>query len=273
MKTKSEAMLEENQTTDPVCGMIVDNAFDELSYEYNGSEYQFCSRHCLQKFRSNPRQYIGDGSIPKKQSEKQPASSKGADYTCPMHPEVQQDRSGDCPKCGMALEPRTPVAAESKTEWTCPMHPEVVSDKPGDCPKCGMALEPRSVGSEEEENKEYIYMRNRFWVGAVLSLPLVLIAMRDILGLGFLETIAGPGILHWSEFVLATPVVLWGGWIFYMRAWKSVATWNLNMFTLIGLGTAVAYIYSVVALFFPEFFRLRSEAIAARWEFILKLRR
>jgi Cu+-exporting ATPase len=179
-----------------------------------------------------------------------------------MHPEVRQDRPGDCPKCGMALEPREPVAAEAKVEWTCPMHPEVVRDAPGDCPKCGMALEPRTVGTEEEENREYIYMRNRFWVGAVLSLPLVLIAMRAIIGLGFLETLMGPELLHWSEFVLATPVVLWGGWIFYVRGWKSVATWNLNMFTLIALGTAVAYIYSVVALLFPDIFpaSFRSES-------------
>jgi len=114
----------------------------------------------------------------------------------------------------------------------------------------------------EEENREYIYMRNRFWVGAVLSLPLALIAMRDMIGLGFLETLLSAGTLHWLEFCLATPVVLWGGWTFYVRAWKSVVTWNLNMFTLIGLGTAVAYIYSLVALFFPEIFpdSFRSEA-------------
>ena len=134
------------------------------------------------------------------------------------------------------------------------MHPEVVRDKPGDCPKCGMALEPRTVSGEAEDNQEYIYMRNRFWVSAVLSLPLVLIAMRDMLGLGFIENVIGPKLLHWGEFILATPVVLWGGWVFYKRAWKSIVTWNLNMFTLIGLGTAVAYIYSLVAVFLPDIF-------------------
>jgi len=138
--------------------------------------------------------------------------------------------------------------------YTCPMHPEVRQDAPGDCPKCGMALEPRTVSAEAEENQEYIYMRNRFWVSAVLSLPLVLIAMRDILGLGFIENHIAPKLLHWGEFILATPVVLWGGWVFYKRAWKSIITWNLNMFTLIGLGTAVAYIYSVVAVFLPDIF-------------------
>jgi len=117
-----------------------------------------------------------------------------------------------------------------------------------------MALEPRTVSVGAEENQEYIYMRNRFWVSAVLSLPLVLIAMRDMLGLGFIENVIDPKLLHWGEFILATPVVFWGGWIFYVRAWKSIATWNLNMFTLIGLGTAVAYIYSVVAVFLPDIF-------------------
>ena len=118
------------------------------------------------------------------------------------------------------------------------------------------------MGVEEEENREYIYMRSRFRVAAMLSLPLVLIAMRDMLGLGALETLAGPGILHWTEFMLASPVVLWGGWTFYVRAWKSVVTRNLNMFTLIGLGTAVAYVYSVVSLVFPQIFpaSLRSES-------------
>jgi len=142
------------------------------------------------------------------------------------------------------------------------MHPEVVRDKSGDCPKCGMALEPRTATAEQDDNSEYIFMRNRFWVGAVLSLPLVLTAMRDMLGLVFLETMVSPEALHWSAFVLATPVVLWAGWIFYVRAWKSVATWNLNMFTLIGLGTSVAYIYSLMALFFPRIFpaSFRSES-------------
>ncbi|MGA8241340.1 MAG: heavy metal translocating P-type ATPase, partial [Desulfobacterales bacterium] len=134
------------------------------------------------------------------------------------------------------------------------MHPEIVRSEPGDCPKCGMALEPRTVSAEAEENQEYVYMRNRFWVSAVLSLPLVLIAMRDILGLGFIENVIDPKLLPWGEFILATPVVLWGGWVFYKRAWKSIVTWNLNMFTLVGLGTAVAYIYSLVAVFLPDIF-------------------
>jgi len=231
---------------DPVCGMEVFDTDSAPSYEFKGNRYYFCSRHCRERFEADPEKYLI--------SESDASETEGRIYTCPMHPEVRQDATGDCPKCGMALEPETAEAPGQKTEWTCPMHPEIVQSEPGDCPKCGMALEPRTVSVGAEENQEYIYMRNRFWVSAVLSLPLVLIAMRDMLGLGFIENVIDPKLLHWGEFILATPVVFWGGWIFYVRAWKSIATWNLNMFTLIGLGTAVAYIYSVVAVFLPDIF-------------------
>ncbi|MEJ2169079.1 MAG: heavy metal translocating P-type ATPase [Desulfobacterales bacterium] len=226
---------------DPVCGMTTEDPGSYIAYEHEGETYYFCSEQCLKKFKEDPGSYLQ-------------GKPSGTTYTCPMHPEIRQEKPGDCPKCGMALEPDVPAQPGGKTEWTCPMHPEVVQDKPGDCPKCGMALEPRTVAGEEEDNREYITMRNRFWVCAALSLPLVLIAMRDFLGLGFIETFTGPKLLHWGELILATPVVLWGGSIFYVRAWKSIVTWNLNMFTLIGLGTAVAYIYSLVAILFPEIF-------------------
>jgi len=232
---------EDLPVVDPVCGMTTEDPGDYAAYEHEGQTYYFCSDQCLEKFKEDPGKYI----------EQKPS---GSIYTCPMHPEIRQEKPGDCPKCGMALEPAAPAHPQGKTEWTCPMHPEVVQEKPGDCPKCGMALEPRTVGGEEEDNREYITMRNRFWVCAVLSLPLVLIAMRNMLGLGFIEAFTGPKLLHWAELILATPVVLWGGSIFYVRAWKSIVTWNLNMFTLIGLGTAVAYIYSLIAVFFPEIF-------------------
>jgi Cu+-exporting ATPase len=227
--------------------MEVSGAGDEaFEFEHKGRHYYFCSRNCRERFEADPEKFLN----PQNDS----GETEGLAYTCPMHPEVRQDAPGDCPKCGMALEPETPEAPGQKTEWTCPMHPEIVQSEPGDCPKCGMALEPRTVSIGTEENREYIYMRNRFWVSAVLSLPLVLIAMRDILGLGFIENMIDPKLLHWGEFILATPVVLWSGWVFYKRAWKSIITWNLNMFTLIGLGTAVAYIYSVVAVFLPDIF-------------------
>ncbi len=253
MKKHAATVTENEEIKDPVCGMVVEKSSETLSYEHEGRPYYFCSRNCLEKFQEHPEQYI-DPASPEKYEEEGAASSGQTIYTCPMHPEIRQDGPGDCPKCGMALEPSSPVAEQEAVEWTCPMHPEVVRSEPGDCPKCGMALEPRTVAADEGENQEYVFMRNRFWLGAVLSLPLVLIAMRDMLGLGFIEAMAGPKILHWTEFALATPVVLWCGWIFYVRAWKSVVTWNLNMFTLIGLGTTVAYVYSVVALLFPQIF-------------------
>jgi Cu+-exporting ATPase len=243
--------LKELPVTDPVCRMTTDTPDDYIPYEYEGKTYYFCSEQCLNKFKEDPARYLqaqppeGDRAV---------SGAAGPDYTCPMHPGVVRDKPGDCPKCGMALEPATPVAPQTKTEWTCPMHPEVVRDKPGDCPKCGMALEPKTVAAEGEDNQEYIAMRNRFWISAVLTLPVLAIAMRNALGLSGLQKLFGGEVLHWSEFVLATPVVLWGGLIFYVRALKSVLSWNLNMFTLIGLGTAVAYIYSVVALFFPGIF-------------------
>ncbi|MCF8038470.1 MAG: heavy metal translocating P-type ATPase [Desulfohalobiaceae bacterium] len=242
---------------DPVCGMTTESPQSYFPYEHQGQTFYFCSEHCREKFKADPEKYTSEETAAEgeRASPEHEPKAKGNTYTCPMHPEVRQEGPGDCPKCGMALEPVSPRAPGGKKEYTCPMHPEVVQDHPGDCPKCGMALEPKTVEpDEEEENQEYLFMRNRFWVSAVLTLPVVLIAMRDFFGLGFLEDVFGSTALHWTEFVLTTPVVLWGGWIFYVRAWKSVATWNLNMFTLIGMGTAVAYLYSVIALLFPGIF-------------------
>ena len=251
-RRKAEHALPESKdlsVTDPVCGMTTENPDNYIGYDYEGKTYYFCSEQCLEKFKDDPEKYLKAEPAQGKET-----ASEGVDYTCPMHPEVRQKKPVECPKCGMALEPATPVTPQTKTEWTCPMHPEVVQDSPGDCPKCGMALEPRTVAAQGEDNHEYVAMRNRFWVCAVLTLPVLIIAMREAIGLGILGAIFGGQVLHWSEFVLATPVVLWGGWIFYARALKSVISWNLNMFTLIGLGTAVAYIYSVTALFFPHIF-------------------
>ena len=191
-----------------------------------------------------------------------PATPGATVYTCPMHPEVRSDRPGFCPKCGMALEPvlgagsGVPGAAQ-RTEWTCPMHPEIVRDKPGNCPICGMALEPRTVaGAGEEENPELRDMTRRLWVSALLSLPLLLIAMAPHLGWNPFDGIVSPRTLGWIELILATPVVLWGGWPFFVRGWYSLVHRSLNMFTLIALGVGVAYIYSVVARFAPGLFPL-----------------
>ncbi len=178
----------------------------------------------------------------------------GSVYACPMDPEVRRESPGACPKCGMALEPESTAAPATRAEYVCPMHPEIVRDAPGACPICGMALEPRTVTAEEEENPELVDMRRRFWVSALLTLPVFVIAMAEFLPGDPLRGLASLRALPWLELVLATPVVLWGGWPFFVRGWQSVMTWNLNMFTLIGLGVAVAYAYSVVATLLPGIF-------------------
>jgi Cu+-exporting ATPase len=155
----------------------------------------------------------------------------------------------------MALEPVMAAAPATKTQYTCPMHPEIVRDEPGSCPICGMALEPRTVSVEEEKNPELLDMTRRLWVCASLSLPVFLVAMADFVPiLAPLVQWASPRTWQWFELVVATPVVLWGGWPFFVRGWRSLVTRNLNMFTLIGLGTGVAYFYSVVGTLFPDMF-------------------
>ncbi|MCB1763592.1 MAG: heavy metal translocating P-type ATPase [Gammaproteobacteria bacterium] len=232
---------------DPVCGMVVTEASDHR-FAFDGVEYHFCSAHCEKKFAANPSGYLSNAD------QVQEAAAAGAVYTCPMHPEIQQDHPGPCPKCGMALEAiGDPLAATTRTEYTCPMHPEVVQDHPGNCPKCGMSLESRSV-DVEETNEELIDMFRRFRVSAVLALPVFILAMIADLAPGWLPQSLTMHTVQWMEFGLATPVVLWGGWPFFVRGWQSVVSWNLNMFTLIGLGVAVAWSYSVVALLFPGIF-------------------
>jgi len=247
---------------DPVCGMKVSSE-SEHRHRHGDTDYFFCSKSCEQKFVADPERYLvneekadaespggscchhGDGARPS-------PASKDAVYICPMCPEARQIGPGACPKCGMALEPESPVLP-TRIQYTCPMHPEIIQDEPGSCPKCGMALEPMTVTIDEEENPELIDMSRRFWVSAVISVPLVILAMGEFVGLSF-EWLASPRVLSWIELVLATPVVLWGGWPFFVRGWQSLVTRNLNMFTLIGLGTGVAYIYSLVATAFPEIF-------------------
>jgi len=152
----------------------------------------------------------------------------------------------------MALEPVGIAAPIARTEYTCPMHPEIVRDQPGNCPICGMALEPRTVSAVEEENAELIDMRRRFWASAALSVPILISAMGE--SIPGLNAIASPRARTLIEAILATPVVFWGGWPFFVRAWQSLVNRSLNMFTLIGLGVGVAYIYSVVAALFPGIF-------------------
>ena len=176
------------------------------------------------------------------------------EYTCPMHPEVRQPGPGACPKCGMAREPVTVAPRAARTEYVCPMHPQIVRPEPGSCPICGMALEPRAASAEEGDNPELADMSRRFWVGLAITAPLLILVMGDLLPGRPFERLASTRALQWIELALASPVVLWGGWPFFLRAWRSVVTRSLNMFTLIGLGIAVAYVYSLVATLWPSLF-------------------
>ncbi len=177
-------------------------------------------------------------------------------YTCPMHPEVRQAQPGSCPKCGMTLEPVQATASASRIEYVCPMHPQIVRDAPGTCPLCGMALEPRTVTLEEEENPELRDMSRRFWVSIGLAVPVFIVAMAAEFWPAAVAQWIPPRLQQWIELVLATPVVLWGGWPFFVRGWRSVATWSPNMFTLIALGIGIAWAYSVAGTLWPGIFPL-----------------
>ena len=249
---------------DPVCGMKVEPEKAAAKTVYQGKTYHFCSTKCHAKFESNPATYLGKdreasvaGALPHHHeplvTAQSPTPVKGGNmYTCPMHPEVRQAAPGGCPKCGMALEPEMPLAA-SATEYTCPMHPEIVRDAPGNCPICGMALEPR-MPAGGEENAELTDMTRRFWVSTALSVPVFVLAMAAELIPAVMGKLIDPLVLQWVECVLATPVVLWGGWPFFVRGWQSLVNRHLNMFTLIALGVGVAWIYSMVGLLLPGLF-------------------
>lgn len=204
-----------NETAlDPVCGMKVDLKNPKAVDEYKGQKYFFCSLGCKNKFHSDPNKYLH------KQS------------------------------------PITPVSLVSKTniEYTCPMHPEIIRSAPGACPICGMALEPKDVSAEGEDQSEYQDMKRRFWISLIFTFPLLVITMSEMIpGLNFKHWFSGIP-LNWLELVFATPVVLWGGWPFFQRGWQSILNRHLNMFTLIALGTGVAYLYSLIATLFPQWF-------------------
>ncbi len=253
---------------DPVCGMAVDTAKAKATAEHAGQKYYFCCAGCAQKFDSNPEQYlkpkptlvtIGRTATTKPKavelvlggmhSTQKPAPA----YVCPMCPEIREAKPGACPSCGMALEPEFP-AALTKTEYTCPMHPEIVRDRPGACPICGMALEPRTITAAEEDNPELRDMTRRFWVSVALTAPLLAIAMADMLPSMPIQQIVPATWLPWIEFLLATPVVLWAGWPFFQRGWASIVNRSTNMFTLIAIGTGVAYVYSLIVTLVPGIF-------------------
>jgi P-type Cu+ transporter len=153
-----------------------------------------------------------------------------------------------------APEERAPVALATRAEWTCPMHPQIVRDAPGSCPICGMALEPRTVEATEQENPELVDMRRRFWASVALAAPLVVVAMAHLIPAAIAHALTASPARPWIELLLATPVVLWGGWPFFVRGYASIVNRSLNMFTLIALGVGVAYLYSLIATLFPQIF-------------------
>jgi Cu+-exporting ATPase len=249
---------------DPVCGMTVDATMPKGgTYEHHGAVYAFCNPRCREKFAADPERYLRT---------EQPAAPPppAAEYICPMDPDVRAAGPGPCPKCGMALEPAVPTAPVSTTEWTCPMHPEIVRDRPGTCPICGMALEPRTVSAAQDSNPELIDMTRRFWVSLVPTVPVFLLSMSEMLPGQPVQHALGGGAVNWLQAVLATPVVLWGAKPFFERGWTSLRTRHFNMFTLIALGTGVAYGYSVVATLFPALFpdvvRTHGGAVAVYFE-------
>lgn len=238
------------KVVDPVCKMTIEENDATGTSTHDGTKYHFCSPSCKEKFDKNPSSYIKA----ERPDQKQEDLAKNAVFTCPMHPEVCRDSPGSCPTCGMALEKAISSAAPGKTEWTCPMHPEIVQDAPGNCPKCGMALEPVTVTEDEEENPELVDMSRRFWVSVVLTTPLLLLVMAGMIPGLEIGHIIPMELRRWLELFLASPVVLWGGWPFFVRGWQSVVNRSPNMFTLIGLGVSVAYLYSLVAALLPGIF-------------------
>src|SRR5271157_4762283 len=211
---------------DPVCGMIVDPQKAAAKHEYNGKTYYFCTTRCAERFQKEPEEFLAaPGKV-------------GMEHAMGVaHP-----------------APAVPSAAGNGVRYTCPMHPEIIQFGPGACPKCGMALEPMDFvaapAGEEQPDPEYNSMRRRLWVSAVLSLPLLVLSMFG----GALGLHLDSATKNAVELLLASPVVLWGGWPFFQRFWASLVNRSQNMFTLIGLGTGAAYLYSLAATLFPRFF-------------------
>src|SRR5690554_5981054 len=189
-----------------------------------------------------------------KKEARRASQSEGTTFYCPMHCEGDKtyDKPGDCPVCGMDLVPEAKTSS-APTKYTCPMHPEVISDDPGDCPKCGMDLVPMEV-ENSEENKTYKDLVNKFWVAIAFTFPIFIIAMSEMIPNNPLYDILDLKTWNWIQFGLSIPVVFWATWMFFERAYRSIKTWNLNMFTLIGIGAGVAWVFSLFGLLFPDFF-------------------
>ena len=229
------SLADPGMVLDPVCGMSLDPALSKFTVERDGHRYDFCSKRCMVAFESNPQE-----PLPRKVS----LSMSG------LKVEGEPASPSCCHGGGSATVTTQTAPAPEGAEFTCPMHPEIVQDQPGSCPICGMALEARGVPVGDEDDTELTDMNRRFRVSLLLSIPVFVLAMGELIpGIDFPKR-----TLVLIQLFLATPVVLWGGWPFFVRGWQSVVNRSLNMFTLIGLGTGVAYIYSLVATFFPSIF-------------------
>jgi len=257
-------MQQERNTAvkDPVCGMTVDRHRAAAQSVHHGRSFYFCSQGCAARFAASPQKFLDDAPPAELHPSKTGSIEQGlplkqistANYVCPMDREVSQDHPGACPKCGMALEPVVPTQPATRVEHTCPMHPEIVRLIPGSCPICGMALEPRDAIAEQDENPELADMTRRFWISVALTIPILALAVSDMIPGQPLQNILSPRAVGWIELILATPVVLWAGWFFFERGWASIVNGSLNMFTLIALGTGTAYVFSVIAVLFPQTF-------------------
>jgi Cu+-exporting ATPase len=254
---RNEVKVRAKMERDPVCGMSVDPDKAAAKVEHSGKTYYFCAPGCAKRFQQAPEKYLqpAENVSPRSGLVNPLTASRSAAGAAPATQPAQHAKheASAAPIAGTVEEwqrREKAAAANKQARYTCPMHPEIVRDGPGSCPICGMALEPMDVFAEVEADPEYDSMRLRFWVSTALSLPLVVLAMfGELLGLRL-----APGVLHWIEFVLATPVVLWGGWPFFQRFWASLVNRSPNMFTLIGLGTGAAYLDSVIATVFPGIF-------------------
>ena len=244
---------------DPVCGMTVDPTRAAGSLEYGGTTYSFCSKSCLAKFSADPQRFIAGAREPMAQHGPV-VQIGGLRRPASVATEVAPPPAASTlPPLSLRAEQGRPLQ-KSGTTYTCPMHPEIVSDRPGACPKCGMALEPRVADLSDAPNPELLDMTRRFWIGAALGTPVVLLSMGDMLSGGAVGRRIPPASVNWIGLVLATPVVLWCGSPFFERMWQSVVHASPNMFTLIGIGVGAAYAYSALATaapnLFPEGFRM-----------------
>jgi Cu+-exporting ATPase len=215
------------------------------SVTHRDQAYYFCCEGCRTKFANDPEYYLAPP---------EPVAVEGDDrkYVCPMCPGVESIGPASCPSCGMALEPEAPIDT-LKTMYACPMHPEVAQEAPGNCPECGMALQATRVRARTV-NPEYEDMLRRFKVALTLSVPLLVVAMGHDMFPGVVQRLASSPVLQKLQFLMATPVVLWAGRPFFERGWASIVNRRLNMFTLIAIGVGVAWAYSVVAAFLPQWF-------------------